>query len=431
MGIEIDLLGSTPPRATLKTANSLKLTAFLDDQHHDWQQIVAPTKSKPYTLAKIVHHGHDITRPWWVTFYAWDVAKNKKVRKRVHADINDHKTVIGRLKAAEHVVRIVNAQLIRGMKLGTDKTDGLNLKAMLLTQLIAWAMDEKKSKNYSADYYRKFNAIIFNLNEWYQHTGIAPYLAKDFGHEEASNFFDYLRNERKLANKTLNNYRNDLATIFNYCEKRRPGSFKKNPVALLEQLPTYSKKHAAFSDADLSKILTHCTKRKTKDNFLLFVQFIYYLLARPKEVRALRIGDVDLVRQRVLFRAEISKNKRDEYVAMPPAFVQIIKASALHKHDASLYIFGDEYCPGPAPIGRHYYSKVNAQVLKALKLNQKDYTLYGYKHSGAVALYRATKDIKLVQSQCRHTSSTQTDIYLRDLGEMTNYNGLEKFKGSL
>jgi integrase len=50
----------------------------------------------------------------------------------------------------------------------------------------------------------------------------------------------------------------------------------------------------------------------------------------------------------------------------------------------------------------------------------KDYTLYSWKHSGVVAAYKAGIDIKTIQSQCRHQSLEQTDIYLKSLGLNVN-----------
>jgi integrase len=82
-------------------------------------------------------------------------------------------------------------------------------------------------------------------------------------------------------------------------------------------------------------------------------------------------------------------------------------------------------------VGKNYFGDINAAVLEALQFNDKEYTIYGYKHSGAISLYIATKDIKLVQAQCRHANSVQTDIYLRDLCLLSQPEGLEKWKGSL
>lgn len=424
---------STPPRATEKTAKKAQNRAFFTDQFNDWHLTVAQDNKKKYTLAKLVHHGYNMKKSWWVTFYAWDVSKGKKVRKRLSGSLNEETTVAKRLALGEQMVRYINGELRAGKQLGTDVAErsSVTFGRMLLTDLVNWVMEEKKTKGFSDEYYRKFTAINANLGKWYEHECFAPLLAKEFTHKEADEFFDFLKNTRKLSNKTINNYRNDIGTIFNYIEKKKPGTFKGNPVLHIEQLPTYTKKHAAYTDAQLKKILEHAKARGNQDQFLLFIQFIYYTLGRPKELRMLKIGDIDLHENRIIFRAEISKNKRDEFVSIAPALAATIKQSNLMAMDNTFYVFGRNYTPGKYPIGRHYYSKINGQVLKALAMNDKQYTLYGYKHSGAVALYRSTKDIKLVQFQCRHTSSTQTDIYLRDLGEMTNYNSLQNFKGSL
>lgn len=423
--------GSTPPRATEKTAKKAEKGAFLAIQSADWQQEVAHEGKKKYTLAKLVHHDFNIKKLWWITFYAFDVSKGKKIRKRLSGSLNDEKNLNKRIALGEQMVRYINSELRQGKQLGTDVAErsSVTFGRMLLTDLVNWVMAEKKNKGFSDEYYRKFMAINTNLTKWYAHGCFEPLLAKEFTYKEADEFFDYLKSVRKLSNKTINNYRNDLGTIFNYIEKKKPGTFKGNPVFHIEQLPTYTKKHAAYSDAQLKQILAHAKKRD--DQFLLFIQFIYYTLGRPKELRQLKIGDIDLHENRIIFRAEISKNHRDEFVSIAPALAESIKQNNLLSMDRSYYVFGREHKPGKWPIGRHYFGDTNTEVLEALKLDDKQYTLYGYKHSGAVALYRATKDIKLVQFQCRHTSSTQTDIYLRDLGEMTNYNGLQNFKGSL
>jgi integrase len=64
---------------------------------------------------------------------------------------------------------------------------------------------------------------------------------------------------------------------------------------------------------------------------------------------------------------------------------------------------------------KYWYNK-HVPYIKAMSLYGKGYDLYGWKHTGAVALYKVTKDLKLVQEQCGHTDPKQTAQYLRDLG---------------
>lgn len=53
--------------------------------------------------------------------------------------------------------------------------------------------------------------------------------------------------------------------------------------------------------------------------------------------------------------------------------------------------------------------------------------LYGEKHTGVIALYLVTKDMKLIQRQCGHTTTEQTDQYLSNLGLFLDYEQLSDF----
>ena len=46
------------------------------------------------------------------------------------------------------------------------------------------------------------------------------------------------------------------------------------------------------------------------------------------------------------------------------------------------------------------------------------HTIYGYKHTGAINLYLATRDIELVRRHCRHAHAGITATYLRGLGAL-------------
>ncbi|MFO0452548.1 MAG: tyrosine-type recombinase/integrase, partial [Pseudomonadota bacterium] len=400
---------STPPLATLKTAKKAKKAAFLTSEKIQWHLLVTPKRKRTETFceAKLVHHNYNMSKKWWVTFWALDVSTGKKTRKRISGALNQLDDLEDRKELGKAMVEQFNRELNEGKLLGRKKPEQWSavFKRMTLTELITWYIDAKKVNNNSVEYYRKYQSVIFNLSAWFKHEGINNLMASNFNHDAALIFFEFLKRERKLGNKTINNYRSQLGTIFNYIIKMKPGVYKVNPVANIPVLPTYTKKHAAFSDQQLKQIHEHAKKKYAHTQFLLFVQCMYYLLARPKELRYLRIKDFDLELNRVLFRAEISKNRRDEYVYLPPALKEIIKAQKLETLPAEHFLFSRDNKPGRVAVGKNYFGDINAAVLEALQFNDKEYTIYGYKHSGAISLYIATKDIKLVQAQCRHANS--------------------------
>lgn len=102
---------------------------------------------------------------------------------------------------------------------------------------------------------------------------------------------------------------------------------------------------------------------------------------------------------------------------------------AVLQADPQHFIFGKKQAPGEAMPYRSTFWERNVKVLKELNYTDRPYDIYSYKHSGAISLYRATKDIKLVQRQCRHQSIEQTNTYLRDLGLLDDHQALKHWKG--
>jgi hypothetical protein len=72
-------------------------------------------------------------------------------------------------------------------------------------------------------------------------------------------------------------------------------------------------------------------------------------------------------------------------------------------------VFSKDKKPGIEMVGVNYFYKKHRKLLNKLGLTDEAYTLYGYKHTGVINLYIATKDISVVQRHCRHSSSSQTE----------------------
>ena len=92
------------------------------------------------------------------------------------------------------------------------------------------------------------------------------------------------------------------------------------------------------------------------------------------------------------------------------------KKFLLRNYNPLLYIFYINNSPGIQCPGEKWFYKKHQQMLEKLELNNRNYSQYSWKDTGVIALYRATKDIKLIQRMCRHGSLEQTDKYLKSLG---------------
>jgi integrase len=72
------------------------------------------------------------------------------------------------------------------------------------------------------------------------------------------------------------------------------------------------------------------------------------------------------------------------------------------------------------PFNETYFSKQWSRQKKALLsygLIYPNQTLYSFRHSAAIDVFRRTKDVYLVQKMMGHSSVTVTLKYLRSLGE--------------
>jgi integrase len=67
----------------------------------------------------------------------------------------------------------------------------------------------------------------------------------------------------------------------------------------------------------------------------------------------------------------------------------------------------------------NHLSGTHRRVARELKIGGEK-SFYSWKHTGACALFNATKDPYLVMQQCRHSDIKITMIYLRSLGLTVN-----------
>lgn len=111
---------------------------------------------------------------------------------------------------------------------------------------------------------------------------------------------------------------------------------------------------------------------------------------------------------------------------IPVPLHQLFQSLNIRSYPANYYLFTKSGVPGREPVGESYFYDRHRKMLKYLAFEQ-GYDLYGWKHTGVINLYLATKDMKLIQQQCGHSSILQTDEYLRDLGMFLDYKRLDSF----
>ena len=427
MDISNGFHGSNPPLSASKTAKSKPKRNTLTLPC----QLTVP--SLPHKRAKLIKGA---TR-WFVDFHAWDESIQAMRRSRFFGDLNRKKYIENphlREKLAEKMVRSVNMDLLEGKRFGVNEAQADTLKSTLkkytLLQAIDYVTKQKAANNHRKQYVHNFNRLHTNLKKWMDGTGQPDFPVRLLRKEHVQAFLRWMQTDCHVGNKTYNNYLSDFSVTINFLMGEADGLLKKNPCEKIKKLPTVASKHTAYTDAQMKLISENCPH----PILLLFIQFVYYTMSRPStEVRFMQVHHIDLAERRVFIPGANDKNKTDNYIGISDRFAQIILKSGVLNYPPHYFIFGRD-CPSESnPIAYATLQRWHADLLKKLgfdKLGRK-YDLYSYKHSGVISFYKATKDIKLLQRQLRHRSLDQTNIYLRDLGLHTDFEGLNKWQGAV
>lgn len=382
---------------------------------------------------------------WMIIWWQWSIKDEKMVRRRQGFDLASIENKRMREKRAADLVATINKALKKGyvydpekeLEQAREKVAKHKGSATPLTKLLV-AYDTFYERRQAAGLstatlagYVNLRTFLFQwLDEELQELDLRinqfdAALAQEFCAWQAKR--PSRRDPSKpISNKTYNNYLIYLKAFFNWLVAQEIIKPKKNPLkSEKKKKAARSAQHRPYTNDQLRAILSSCDKRGLTQ-LKLYLQFLYYSFARPRsEVRLLRV--VDLQRSTIWIRPAQDKGRVGRHVDIPPALEEIIKAHGLRKLPPSYYIFGQGGVPGPEPSPRTSLFTLFKTVLKDLQLDNQNYDLYGFKHTGNINLYLATLDMYAVMKQNGHTSLSMTEQYLRDLGVLQNKTVMNQF----
>ncbi len=368
----------------------------------------------PYRGAVLKTYNDNLKKRWVVEYWPWNSEIEKNVRKQHFISSSKYKTANERIAYADSYIRDINNKLRQGYFIDKkDKETDLNetvenyLKYKLRT--ITSHKDYKHLfSKYFIDYFKKHKPKI---------------TVDKISKSDIYDFLDQMQAERNWSNVTRNGIRVKIYNFFQYLTDR--DIISRNPVASVRNEKTgRGIRYYPFLKEEITMLRKYLNENDPILKF--FTDFIYYCFLRPKEVRSLKISDIDIERNRIRISQKISKNTKTQYVQIPKNFKNIIKDSGVLTYKKHLLVFGNKGKPGLKQYGQNNMTTRMRNILNNFGYSN-DYSLYSFKHSGCCQLYELTKDIKLISSHCRHSSIEITDVYLRSLGMYINNKAMDDF----
>jgi integrase len=365
---------------------------------------VLPPDQKP----RLFDADGDLSKRWYIDFKVWDTDKQQYVRKQ-DTSMNKYRTLTERRQQANRKLREITKLLAEGYTSGSTPAINIGLpRNPTLLDAVKLVTERKLASGRKHENYPRLMREV----------KLFPSLANAaLEHVRPVNVLAFLDNlaARGMEPKTYNGYRDTLSAVFNYLLKLEAVS--RNPVRGVDRRKVVaSDEHQPYTDAQRQAVRDELAQRGDAQ-LQLFISFIYYCFVRiGSELRLLRVGD--LLAHTVRVPGTRAKNDKAEHVAIPRQLAALIDGHALRSYPADFYVFTRGGQPGPVPVGKNWFAKRHRAVLEAVGLAGGNHSLYSYKHTGAINLYLATRDIELVRRHCRHQHAGITATYLRKLGAM-------------
>lgn len=272
-------------------------------------------------------------------------------------------------------------------------------------------MSQKKNE-IELETYKTYNSKFNVFCDWLSSRQLLSANINKTDEKVVTQFIHYIVNERKVSKKTAHEYKELLKTTCKHFV--RIGILKKNPFDFLPRVKykADTKKPQILPDHVLFEMKKYFLQ--TNKQMWLVCMFLFYCFIRPKEMRFLKIGDIDFTNGYITVRGEIAKNDKTQSVIIPDVLLQYLISEKYHLLDRNILLFNNCKCKNNVPVGRNYFSNQFRKMRKDINIDF-DYKFYSLKHTGGVKLKKSGADLIEMKKQFRHHSIEQTYQYICSL----------------
>lgn len=369
---------------------------------------------RPYVLAKLNRRKEDLSKRWFIRFSAWSNKEGKLITKEVYCPAK-FKTAKQRERWANPIIEEINKALEQGQSFDDankqqSETEAAHYTIEECVNLAVTIKARTLRKKSLSTYTGKRDKFLEWLGE-NKKKGI-DYITK----RRVLDYIAFLQDSPEIeSNVTINNILNVTKGFFLLLKKEH--FIKENPFLYTPLQETENYRNRAFTERD--QLIVERIMQEKAPGLYLFTRIMYYNFIRPNELRQIRLRDIDFKRKTITIFGDGAKNHRQATIPIHPRLFQLIEEfKDLPKF---FYLIGKGLKPGAnslsenAAYNKHCDILFTAENDNNLSLDEKDYTLYSWRHSGAIRAYEAGTDIKTLQFLFRHTTVQTTEIYLKSL----------------
>lgn len=345
----------------------------------------------------------DLSKRWFVFYY--EHRETGVIRKKIYSDdlLNRKFGQSGNsIKSKRLRCRYFNELLVIVQEKIRNQSKGIDtMRKVTIKRVLEIAIEKKKEKTNTRTY-KSYKYRKRHFEAWLRKRQLSQSDIRGITNKLVRQYFKTVKGRTPI---------NELKSIFS--ELVNDGIIPVNPAKGIQAAKSVVTKNRIYTAAEAKEILNWTKENDPKLYLCLLLE--YYCMIRPIEVLRLKKNNICLVNRTITITAlENQKSKRSRTLRINQQIIDAINSISNQESDYLLgRVYNDEYFK--KKFQRH---KKN----KRFKV-PKGCTMYSFKHTGAVALYNATKDILIVKKYCGHSKVETTMNYLRDYGCMLELEG--------
>ena len=251
---------------------------------------------------------------------------------------------------------------------------------------ISWALEIKLKENYSKKYHKMLK-YCFKLIKDQNSKLITQSIMEDIL-------------SSSISNTSFNTYRRHFNALIN---KARELGMESNPMANIKSKRAESKLHKPMGN--LKEILRDL--RLFNNNLFLCALLTYGCLLRPhREILNLKWSDFSEDLTYISLAGNKNKSKRNRVVPVPIYIREYLKKGELNHN-----IFSNTN----KAYNSDYFKCLWRRFKRAFPSVEQGVTIYSFRHSGAIEIFKRTGSLTKLQKAMGHSSLNVSLTYLRGL----------------
>jgi integrase len=398
-------------------------------------------REKLIKLPVIFDAGGDVSKRWFVEYYVKNPKDGKFVRRKIYKGINKFHTLKERKKAAREICNSWTEKLKAGWTPFKDESviydDNLQYQTYIknyrrsvsqngtLKYYCSKYLDHIKD-NVEGSTISTYRSKLRLFDAWLEGEGIDHVDISAINQLIVARFMNFIISERKLSKVSVDNYRILIKSLFDFIREEKNRRHLANPCFKLPGTKRVNDS-AAYPIHENDIPVFKASISVDDPQLWLAICFEYYCFLRPrKEVRFLKISDIDFGRSVINVREENSKTV-SRWVAIPNGFMKLMRDTyQLHMFPRDYYVIGKKGVPGPESVSINNLTNRFVRFRSKLKMPEI-YKLYSWKHTGNIRADKSGIPRQEVQVQNGHTTIATTERYMRNRGVIDIPNIVTKF----